>query len=56
MRKNASNTWEITSDSLLIGAGEYSVKSGDVVYWVYGAYADIAGYNTAKLNQLNRPN
>ncbi len=53
MRQNTSGTWEIAADSLVIGAGEYRVRTGDVVYWVYGAYANIAGYNTNKLNELN---
>ena len=53
MRQNTSGTWEIATDSLVIGAGEYKVKSGDVVYWVYAPYADVEQYNEAKCIELN---
>lgn len=53
MRQNTSGTWEIAADSLVIGAGEYKVKAGDVVYWVYAPYADVAQYNEAKCIELN---
>lgn len=51
--RQVGGNWAVVDASLGIGASEFGVKSGDVVYWTYAPYGDVADLQAIKVDELN---